>query len=68
MHQLSPRYPHYEVLNDAEITKSAKVDNRRNRDSLMGIVRDVMTLRQCDHLVVSFSSNVSVDAARPPAA
>ncbi|XP_063427780.1 alpha-(1,6)-fucosyltransferase-like [Mytilus trossulus] len=52
------KYPHYEIINDPDITQSAGLNKRYTDESLRGIILDIHFLSLCDHLVCTFSSQV----------
>ncbi|GLH09932.1 Alpha-(1,6)-fucosyltransferase [Gryllus bimaculatus] len=51
-------YPHYEILGDPVVAKSAAVATRYSDNSLMGIIVDIHFLSLSDYLVCTFSSQV----------
>lgn len=53
------RYPHYEILNDPDISQSAGLNKRYTDESLRGIILDIHFLSKCDYLVCTFSSQVT---------
>lgn len=53
------KYPHYEILGDATISKTAAVSSRYSDTSLNGIILDIHMLSMSDYLVCTFSSQVS---------
>lgn len=59
------KYPHYEILGDPAISKTAAVSSRYSDTSLNGIIIDIHMLSMSDHLVCTFSSQVSY-ARFPP--
>ncbi|KAI4462501.1 alpha- 16 -fucosyltransferase [Holotrichia oblita] len=52
------KYPHYEILADPSISKSAAVSTRYSESSLNGIIVDIHMLSMSDYLVCTFSSQV----------
>lgn len=52
------KYPHYEILADTTISKSAAVSTRYSESSLNGIIVDIHMLSMSDYLVCTFSSQV----------
>lgn len=52
------KYPHYEVLGDPSISKTAAVSSRYSDTSLNGIIIDIHMLSMSDFLVCTFSSQV----------
>ncbi|XP_052106129.1 alpha-(1,6)-fucosyltransferase-like [Mytilus californianus] len=52
------KYPHYEIINDPDITQSAGLNKRYTDESLRGIILDIHFLSLCDYLVCTFSSQV----------
>ena len=54
------RYPDYVFLNDESIAKSAGMASRYSDSSLHGVVFDIQMLSECDYLVCTFSSQVSM--------
>ncbi len=50
--------PEWEILGDSTVAQSAALSQRYN--GLNGIVRDVVLLSECDFLVCTFSSQVSL--------
>lgn len=53
------KYPHYEILADTSISKSAAVSSRYSESSLNGIILDIHMLSMSDFLVCTFSSQVN---------
>lgn len=53
------KYPHYEILGDPTISKTAAVSSRYSDTSLNGIISDIHMLSMSDFLVCTFSSQVS---------
>ena len=53
------KYPDVEFLGDQDIARSAALDSRYSDSSLMGVIQDIHLLSLTDHLVCTFSSNVS---------
>lgn len=53
------KYPHYEILGDPLISKTAAVSSRYSDTSLNGIILDIHMLSMSDYLVCTFSSQVS---------
>lgn len=51
-------YPEYEVINNANGTKSAAFKTRYTKDSLYGAIVDTHILSRTDYMVCTFSSNV----------
>ncbi|KAF2886843.1 hypothetical protein ILUMI_19332 [Ignelater luminosus] len=51
-------YPHYEILGNSAIAKTASVDNRCFITALKGIILDLHMLSMSDFLVCTFSSQV----------
>ena len=51
------KYPDVEFLGDIE--RNAAVDSRYSESSLRGVLQDIHLLSLTDHLVCTFSSNVS---------
>lgn len=51
-------YPHYEVIGDPDVARSADVKSRDSNTSIHGIILDFHLLSQTDYLVCTFSSNV----------
>ena len=58
------RFPHYEILGDANIAKSAAVATRYTDASLRGIIADIHALSRTNYLVCTFSSQVSLSKLR----
>lgn len=54
------KYPHYEILGDPSISKTAAVSSRYSDTSLNGIIVDIHMLSMSDFLVCTFSSQVSL--------
>lgn len=54
------KYPHYEILGDPAISKTAAVSSRYSDTSLNGIIIDIHMLSMTDFLVCTFSSQVSI--------
>lgn len=54
------KYPHYEILGDPTISKTAAVSSRYSDTSLNGIILDIHMLSMSDYLVCTFSSQVSL--------
>ncbi|CAH0560168.1 unnamed protein product [Brassicogethes aeneus] len=52
------KYPHYEILGDPSISKTAAISTRYSDSSLFGIVFDIHMLSMSDYLVCTFSSQV----------
>lgn len=52
------KYPHYDVINDQDISVSAGLNKRYTDESLRGIILDIHFLSLCDYLVCTFSSQV----------
>lgn len=52
------KYPHYEILGDPSISKTAAVSSRYSDTSLNGIIIDIHMLSMSDFLVCTFSSQV----------
>ncbi|GLV37169.1 alpha16-fucosyltransferase [Carabus blaptoides fortunei] len=52
------KYPHYEVLGDPSVAKTAAVASRYSDTSLKGIILDIHLLSMSDYLVCTFSSQV----------
>lgn len=52
------KYPHYEIIGDPVVAKSAAVSTRYSDSSLMGIIVDIHFLSLSDYLVCTFSSQV----------
>lgn len=52
------KYPHYEILGDPTISKTAAVSTRYSDTSLQGIILDIHMLSMSDFLVCTFSSQV----------
>lgn len=57
-----PRYksPEWEILGDSRVAQSASMSQRYNREGLNGILKDVFALAECDFVVCTFSSQVSL--------
>lgn len=53
------KYPHYEILGDPTISKTAAISTRYSDSSLLGIINDIHMLSMSDFLVCTFSSQVS---------
>ena len=55
------KYPDVEFLGDQDIAiaRSAALDSRYSDSSLRGVIQDIHLLSLTDHLVCTFSSNVS---------
>lgn len=53
------KYPHYDILGDPTISKTASVASRYSDTSLNGIILDIHMLSMSDFLVCTFSSQVS---------
>lgn len=56
------KYPHYEILGDPLISKTAAVTSRYSGISLNGIIIDIHMLSMSDYLVCTFSSQVSLSS------
>lgn len=52
------KYPHYEIIGDSSISKTAAVSTRYSDSSLFGIIYDIHMLSMSDYLVCTFSSQV----------
>lgn len=52
------KYPHYEILGDPSVAKTAAVSTRYSDSSLNGIILDIHILSMSDYLVCTFSSQV----------
>ncbi|KAJ8909854.1 hypothetical protein NQ315_013340 [Exocentrus adspersus] len=52
------KYPHYEIIGDPSISKTAAVSTRYSDSSLFGIIMDIHMLSMSDYLVCTFSSQV----------
>nr|CAH7753493.1 unnamed protein product [Callosobruchus chinensis] len=52
------KYPHYEIIGDPSISKTASVSTRYSDSSLFGIILDIHMLSMSDYLVCTFSSQV----------
>lgn len=52
------KYPHYEILGDSSVSKTAAVSTRYSDSSLKGIILDIHMLAMSDYLVCTFSSQV----------
>ncbi|KAL3267484.1 hypothetical protein HHI36_011607 [Cryptolaemus montrouzieri] len=52
------KYPHYEILGDPSISKTAALSSRYSDSSLIGIILDIHMLSMSDYLVCTFSSQV----------
>ncbi|XP_067011282.2 alpha-(1,6)-fucosyltransferase isoform X2 [Anabrus simplex] len=52
------KYPHYEILGDPVVAKTAAVATRYSDSSLNGIIIDIHFLSMTDYLVCTFSSQV----------
>ncbi|KAK3745546.1 hypothetical protein QZH41_012460 [Actinostola sp. cb2023] len=52
------KYPNYEFISDAGISKSAGLGSRYSDTSLHGVIFDIQMLSECDFLVCTFSSQV----------
>ncbi|KAJ8938216.1 hypothetical protein NQ314_011575 [Rhamnusium bicolor] len=52
------KYPHYEIIGDPSISKTAAVSTRYSDSSLFGIILDIHMLSMSDYLVCTFSSQV----------
>ncbi|KAJ8933188.1 hypothetical protein NQ318_022682 [Aromia moschata] len=52
------KYPHYEIIGDPSISKTAAVSTRYSDTSLFGIILDIHMLSMSDYLVCTFSSQV----------
>lgn len=59
MQETKNRYPHYEIIGDPTISKTAAVSTRYSDSSLFGIIFDIHMLSMSDYLVCTFSSQVS---------
>ena len=55
------KYPDVEFLGDQDIARSAAVGSRYSDSSLRGVLQDIHLLSLTDHLVCTFSSNVSTE-------
>lgn len=55
------KYPHYEVLGDPSVAKTAAVASRYSDTSLKGIILDIHLLSMSDYLVCTFSSQVNIN-------
>lgn len=57
--EIHDKFPAYEVLTNAEGTKSNEDPDARNSfDALLGMLVDIEVLARCDFVVCTFSSNV----------
>ena len=54
------KYPDVEFLGDQDIARSAAVSSRYSDSSLRGVIQDIHLLSLTDHLVCTFSSQVSI--------
>lgn len=52
------KYPHYKILGDSAISKTATPSIRYSKTSLQGIILDIHMLSMSDFLVCTFSSHV----------
>ena len=52
------RYPKYEFIYDQNISSSAALKSRYNELSLLGTIKDIYSLVQCEFVVCTFSSTV----------
>ncbi|XP_023306207.2 alpha-(1,6)-fucosyltransferase [Lucilia cuprina] len=52
------KYPHYEIIGDAEVARMAAVSTRYTDTALNGIILDIHLLSLSDYLVCTFSSQV----------
>ncbi|CAG7835828.1 unnamed protein product [Allacma fusca] len=50
--------PEWEILGDAKVAQSASMGQRYNGAGLVGILKDVFVLAECDFVVCTFSSQV----------
>ncbi|KAI5696585.1 hypothetical protein M8J75_015200 [Diaphorina citri] len=56
--EIRDKYPQYSVLGDPSIARTASVEHRYLKSSLLGIITDLHYLSNCDHLVCTFSSQI----------
>ncbi|XP_060530769.1 alpha-(1,6)-fucosyltransferase isoform X2 [Cylas formicarius] len=52
------KYPHYDIIGDPQISKTASISSRYSDVSLSGIILDIHMLSMTDYLVCTFSSQV----------
>lgn len=60
LEEAKDKYPHYEILGDPSISKTAAVSSRYTDTSLNGIIIDIHMLSMSDFVVCTFSSQVSL--------
>ena len=60
------KYPDVEFLGDQDIARSAAVSSRYSDSSLRGVIQDIHLLSLTDHLVCTFSSQVSIKTSVVP--
>lgn len=60
LNEARSKYPHYEIIGDPSISKTAAVSTRYSDSSLFGIIMDIHMLSMSDYLVCTFSSQVSL--------
>ncbi|XP_026684824.1 alpha-(1,6)-fucosyltransferase-like [Diaphorina citri] len=56
--EIREKYPQYSVLGDPSIARTASLEHRYLKSSLLGIITDLHYLSNCDHLVCTFSSQI----------
>lgn len=55
------RYTSYEIFSDSGISSMAsKIDTRYSTSSLFGVIFDVTMMSECDYIVCTFSSQVTI--------
>lgn len=52
-------YPEYEIIGSQDISKTASMKTRKSKQALIGILVDIHFLSLSDHLVCTFSSQVT---------
>lgn len=64
LNEAKNKYPHYEIIGDPSISKTAAVSTRYSDSSLFGIIMDIHMLSMSDYLVCTFSSQVGGNCLR----
>jgi hypothetical protein len=55
------RYPNYKFVSDNDVSKTAgELSSRYSEKGLYGVVLDVVMLSECDYIVCTLSSQVSI--------
>jgi len=52
------KYPNYLFFGDTTISESAQLKSRYTKSSLVGVIKDIELLSNCDYIVCTFSSQV----------